>query len=89
MLRPTRSDSPRRSTWPTETSTPRPGGSPGLDSIGLDDPPTLELKARLLKAQGKPAEAVDRLEKAFDAAGSSPGSLEFGRGVVRLLNCPR
>jgi len=57
-----------------------------LEAIGLDDPATLELKARLLKAQGKPAEAVDRLEKAFDAAGSSPGSVDFGRGVVRLLN---
>jgi cellulose synthase operon protein C len=56
-----------------------------LEAIGLDDPATLELKARLLKAQGKPAEAVARLEKAFDATGSSPGSLEFGRGVVRLL----
>jgi cellulose synthase operon protein C len=56
-----------------------------LEALGLDDPATLELKARLLKARGKPGEAVASLEKAFDDAGSSPGSLDFGRGVVRLL----
>jgi tetratricopeptide (TPR) repeat protein len=56
-----------------------------LETLGPDDPSTLELKARLLKARGKPAEAVALLEKAFDAAGASPGSLEFGRGVARLL----
>ena len=56
-----------------------------LEATGLDDPSTLELKARLLKARGKPGEAVALLEGAFDAAGSSPGSLDFGRGVARLL----
>jgi tetratricopeptide (TPR) repeat protein len=56
-----------------------------LEALGLDDPATLELKARLLKAQGKPGEAVALLEKAFDTASASPSSLEFGRGLVRLL----
>jgi tetratricopeptide (TPR) repeat protein len=56
-----------------------------LEAMGLDDPSTLELKARLLKARGNPGEAVALLEAAFDAAGPSPGSLDFGQGLVRLL----
>ncbi len=57
----------------------------GWRRLGLDDQQR-SLKARLLQqAQGKPGEAVALLEKAFETASVSPSSLEFGRGLVRLL----
>ena len=56
-----------------------------LDALKLNDPATLELKAKLLKAKGQPVEAVALLERAFDAAGNSPAAIEFGSGLVRLL----
>ena len=56
-----------------------------LEALAPGDPSTVELRARLLKARGNPAEAVAVLERAFDAAGMSPGSVEFGRGIARLL----
>ncbi len=56
-----------------------------LEAVALDGGPTLDLRARVLKAQGKPSEAVAALEKAFDAAERSPGALDFGRGLIRLL----
>ena len=55
-----------------------------LGSPGLDDPETLDLAARVLKARGRAAEAVALVEKSFEAAGSP--SPEAGRGLVRLLS---
>ena len=78
---PTRSAWPPRSTWPPATPTPRPARSPGSTAIGPDDPATLELKARVLKAPGRPAEAVAALERAFDGAGAdSPDAAEARPG---------
>jgi tetratricopeptide (TPR) repeat protein len=56
-----------------------------LDATGSDDSSTLELRARVLKAQGKPKEAVASLEKAFENARRSPGALDFGRALIRLM----
>ena len=56
-----------------------------LEAMAPAEPSTVELRARLLKARGQPAEAVAVLERAFDDAGMSPGSVEFGRGIARLL----
>jgi tetratricopeptide (TPR) repeat protein len=56
-----------------------------LEAVAPGEPATIELQARLLKARGKPAEAVALLERGFDAAGMSPGSVELGRGIARLL----
>jgi predicted Zn-dependent protease len=56
-----------------------------IEAVAAGEPSTVELRARLLKARGKPAEAVAVLEQAFDAAGMSPGSVELGRGIARLL----
>ncbi len=56
-----------------------------LGSSGFDDSATLELRARVLKAQGKPKEAVAVLEKAFDFAERTSGALDFGRALIRLM----
>jgi tetratricopeptide (TPR) repeat protein len=56
-----------------------------LDAMGQNDPASLELKARVLKARGRSAEAAAVLNKALDAAGRSPDTVEFGRGLIRLL----
>ena len=56
-----------------------------LGTSGFDDSPTLELRARILKAQGKPKEAIAVLEKAFEATERSPGALDFGRALIRLM----
>ena len=56
-----------------------------LDSRGQDDPASLELKARVLKARGRSPEAAAALNKALDAAGRSPDAVEFGRGLIGLL----
>ena len=53
---------------------------------GADDPGTLELRARVLKAQGNPKEAVERIERAFAQVERSPGALDFGRALIRLLS---
>jgi tetratricopeptide (TPR) repeat protein len=56
-----------------------------LEAAGPDDSATLELRARVLKAQGKAAEAVATLEKAFEKAERAAGALDFGRALIRLL----
>ena len=47
--------------------------------------PTLELRARILKAQGNPKEAVAVLERAFGVAERSSAALDFGRALIRLM----
>jgi tetratricopeptide (TPR) repeat protein len=56
-----------------------------LGANGFDDAPTLELRARVFKAQGKPKEAVALLEKAFEATERLAGALDFGRSLIRLM----
>jgi tetratricopeptide (TPR) repeat protein len=56
-----------------------------LGASGFDDAPTLELRARILKAQGNPKEAVAVLERAFGVAERSSAALDFGRALIRLM----
>ncbi len=58
-----------------------------LGTSGFDDSPTLELRARILKAQGKPKEAITLLEKAFDATERATGAAptSCGRSLIRLM----
>jgi Tfp pilus assembly protein PilF len=53
-----------------------------LDANAL---PTIELQARILKAQGKGAEAVAVIEKAFASREKTPEVVAVGQGIVKLL----
>lgn len=59
-----------------------------LEAAKADGLPVAELRAKILAARGKPAEAAVVLEKAFDALAKSPNAGEAGRLIVGLLNSP-
>lgn len=59
-----------------------------IDRIRRVDPdglPLVELQARLLALQGKPAEAASALEKAYTARAGAPDALAVGEAVVSLV----
>ena len=53
-----------------------------IDPRGL---PVVELKAKVLALQGKPAEAVAVLEDTFNAHAGSPDAMDVGDAVVSLI----
>jgi tetratricopeptide (TPR) repeat protein len=65
-----------------------PGARAGLARIEKTDPkalPTVELKARILHAEGKDAEAESLVRATFEARKASPDALASGLGLLRLL----
>ena len=56
-----------------------------LEAMSPDSLPTLELKARLLNAQGKPAEAGQLLENAFEARFKTVDAFMAGQGILQIL----
>ncbi len=57
-----------------------------LEAIAPDSLPTLELKARLLHAQGKAGEAGQLLENAFDARSKTVEAFTAGQGILQILD---
>ena len=59
---------------------------PRLDASGTDDAPGIDLKARILKATGRPADAVALVEKAYAARESTAEGPPYSRFAVHLLS---
>jgi tetratricopeptide (TPR) repeat protein len=65
-----------------------PGAQAGLARIEKTDPkalPTVELKARILHAEGKDPEAESLIRAAFAARKAAPDALASGVGLLKLL----
>ena len=65
-----------------------PGARDGLARIEKTDPkalPTVELKARILHAEGKDPEAEALIRAAFEARRAAPDALASGVGLLKLL----
>jgi tetratricopeptide (TPR) repeat protein len=57
-----------------------------LEAIAPESLPTIELRARVLHAQGKTAEAGQLLEKAFETRAKSVEALVTGLGILQILD---
>jgi tetratricopeptide (TPR) repeat protein len=65
-----------------------PGAQTQLDRLTSLDPtglPVADLKAKILIAQGKPTEAADVLERAFNDHAKTPEALFIGEKTIRML----
>jgi tetratricopeptide (TPR) repeat protein len=60
-----------------------------LDRLAAQDPdglPVADLRSKILVAKGKPREAAEALEHAFDLRASTPEAFVIGEKMVRLLS---